>query len=97
VSYSLHRGAENDLLEAARFYRQQGGPKLAGRFLNEFGRVVDLLVEFPGLGTPVDELRRVHRLQNFPYSVVYRVREGRIRILVVRSQYRDPEYGESRS
>ena len=28
VTYSLHRGAELDLLEAARFYRRAGGAKL---------------------------------------------------------------------
>ena len=71
--------------------------KLAGRFLDEFHRVVNLLVEFPGLGTPADEVRRVHILQDFPYSVIYREDGEGIRILIVRSQYRDPEYGESRS
>jgi plasmid stabilization system protein ParE len=46
MTYSLHRGAELDLLEAARFYRREGGAKLANRFLNEFERVAELLVEF---------------------------------------------------
>ena len=97
MTYSLHRGAELDLLEAAQFYRREGGAKLAGRFLDEFHRVVNLLVEFPRLGTPTDEVRRVHILQDFPYSVIYRGDAKGIRILIVRSQYRDPEYGESRS
>ena len=72
MSYSLHRGAERDVLEAARFYRHEGGRKLAARFLDEFARVVELLIEFPGLGTPTDEVRRVHILSGFPYSVIYR-------------------------
>ena len=97
MTYSLHRAAELDLLEAARFYRREGSAKLAGRFLDEFYRVVDLQVEFPGLGTPADEMRRLHILQDFPYSVIYREDGTGIRILVVKSQYRDPEYGESRS
>jgi plasmid stabilization system protein ParE len=96
VSYSLHRGAELDLLEAARFYRREGGAKLADRFLKEFERVVDLLVRFPGIGTPADEVRRVHPLQDFPYSVIYRPTDGHIRVLVVRGQRRDPEHGELR-
>jgi plasmid stabilization system protein ParE len=96
VSYSLHRGAELDLLEAASFYRQEGGRKLAGRFLDEFGRVASLIAEFPGIGTPTDEARRIHTLQDFPYSVIYREEVQGVRILVVRSQYRDPDYGESR-
>ena len=96
MTYTLHRGAELDLLEAAHYYRREGGPKLAGRFLNEFDRVISLLLEYPALGTPVDDIRRRHILQEFPYSVIYREDDEGIRVLVVRSQYRDPEYGESR-
>ena len=70
MTFTLHRGAELDPLEAARFYRQEGGPRLASRFLDEFERVMQLLIEFPGLGTPTDGLRRVHPLQDFPYSVI---------------------------
>lgn len=96
MSYTLHRGAELDLLEAARFYRKEGGAKLANRFLDEFERVAALLVEHPGFGTAVDDRRRVYPLRDFPYSVIYGENEGRIRILVVRSQHRDPDHGESR-
>jgi plasmid stabilization system protein ParE len=96
MTYCLHRGAEADLLEAARFYRQEGGSKLANRFLDEFERVAKLLVEFPGIGMPADDLRRVHPLHDFPYSVIYRDVGGQIRILVVRGHFRDPEHGEAR-
>ena len=96
MSYSLHRGAELDLLEAARFYRREGGAKLANRFLDEFERVAGLLVRFPDIGTPAGDLCRVQSLHDFPYSVIYRVTEGHIRVLVVRGHLRDPEYGASR-
>jgi plasmid stabilization system protein ParE len=96
MTYSLHRGAEQDLFEAAQFYRREGGSRLASRFLSEFERVAQLMFEFPGIGTPTEGLRRVHPLRNFPYSVIYRVTDGQIRILVVRGQLRDPEYGDSR-
>lgn len=64
--YVLHRGAEDDLLEAARFYRDEGGVNLANRFLDEFERVMALLTEFPNIGRPAGASRRVHPLQNFP-------------------------------
>lgn len=96
MMYSLHKGAELDLLEAASFYRREGGARLADRFLNEFERVAQLLVEFPGIGTPADDLRRVHPLHDFPYSVIYREINGHIRVLVVRGHLRDPVHGESR-
>ena len=96
MNYDIHRGAELDLREAARFYRREGGLKLASRFLDEFERVAALLVEHPGFGTLVDDLRRAYPLRDFPYSVIYSNSEGRVRVLVVRSQHRDPEYGEVR-
>lgn len=96
MSVSLHRGAEQDLLHAARFYRDEGGAKLAQRFLVEFERVVALLQEFPGIGSPTDGGRRVHPLQGFPYSIIYSVTGSELRVLVVRAQLRDPEHGETR-
>ena len=96
MTYSLHRGAEQDLLEAAQFYRREGGSRVASRFVSEFEGVAQLVVEFPGIGTPTDGLRRVHPLRDFPYSVIYRLADGEVRILVVRGQLRDPEYGDSR-
>lgn len=96
MNYSLHRGAELDLLEAASFYRQEGGVKLANRFLNEFERVIALLLEFPDIGTSTDDRRRMLPLRDFPYSVFYRGIGDHIRVLVVRAHLRDPGHGESR-
>lgn len=96
MSYSLHRGAALDLQEAVAFYRREGGAKLANLLLDEFERVAELLVEFPAIGTPADDLRRVHPLHGFPYSVIYRDVGGHIRILVLRAHLRDPSHGELR-
>lgn len=81
MTYSLHRGAELNLREVASLYRREGGAKLANHFLDEFERVAELLVRFPGIGTPTDELRRAHPLSGFPYSFIYREVAGHIRIL----------------
>ncbi len=96
MTYHLHRGAEFDLREVTAFYRAEGGARLAARFLDEFERVAELLVRFPGIGTPTDDLRRVHPLSGFPYSVIYREVAGQVRILVVRAHHRDPAHGVSR-
>jgi len=47
----LQRRAELDLAEAARFFRREGGRAVAARFLDEFERVAEVLVEHPGIGT----------------------------------------------
>lgn len=99
MSYTLHKGAEQDLAEAFRFYRHEAGNGLARRFLDEFERLIMLLEEFPDIGKPTGESRRSFPLAGFPYSVIYRHMHmsAEIRVLVVRHQNRDPEYGRQRS
>ena len=97
MSYSLHRGAEQNLTDAFRFYRREAGNGVAGRFLQEFERVMSLLEEFPKFGTPTRGDRRSYPLNGFPYSIIYRHMRGEIRVLVLRHQSRDPDYGETRS
>ena len=96
MTRSIHRQAEGDLTDAFRFYRREGGRGIAARFLNEFERTSRLLEQHPGLGTPTDEGRRVHPLVDFPYLIIYREDQDGVRILVVRHQHRDPEFGSGR-
>jgi plasmid stabilization system protein ParE len=96
VSYSLHRGAEQDLAEAFRFYQREGGNGLARRFLDEFARIIKILEEFPDIGKPTAESRRSFSFSGFPYSVICRYVNSEIRVLVVRHQNRDPVYGDHR-
>ncbi|MBB4843091.1 plasmid stabilization system protein ParE [Paucibacter oligotrophus] len=96
MSRTIHRLAAEDLAQALRFYKTEAGAGLARRFLAEFERVVKLLEQYPGLGTPTNEGRQAHPLTDFPYSILYKAEGGEIRILVVRHQNRDPEYGAGR-
>jgi plasmid stabilization system protein ParE len=96
VTYSLHPEAERDLADGLDFYSTHAGPTVARRFLEEFQRITELLVEHPGLGTPTGRGRRTYPLQVFPYSVVYRGLAGSVRILVVRHQHRKPSHGAGR-
>ena len=96
MTRSIHRQAEADLTEAFRFYRREGGRGVAARFLKEFERVAALLEQHQGLGTPTEAGRKSYPLVDFPYSIIYREYQEGIRILVVRHQNRDPEYGEDR-
>ena len=93
---SIHRLAEQDLRDAAGFYRREAGAGVAMRFLAEFERVVDLLASEPGIGTPTADGRQAFPLVGFPYSVIYRHLVDEIRILVVRHQRRDPRFGSPR-
>lgn len=96
MSYSLHPEAEQDLADAMDFYVERAGALVAERFLAEFQRVAELLVEHPGFGTVTINGRRVFPLRVFPYSIVYRPLPSSIRIIVVRHQRRRPSFGGGR-
>lgn len=96
MTYSLHPGAEHDIASILDFYKGQAGFVVAERFLQEFERVVMLLIEYPDLGTPTTKGRRIFPLKVFPYSVVYRSLESSIRVLIVRHQHRKPSYARDR-
>jgi toxin ParE1/3/4 len=67
------------------------------RFLDEFERVAGMLTRDLGLGTPAGAERASFPLHRFPYTLIYRLNSGGIRVLVVRHQHRDPQFGEDRS
>jgi toxin ParE1/3/4 len=96
VKLSLHPLAASDLAAAAAYYRQQGSPALESRFLDEFERVIRLLMTQPLIGSPAGLPRRSFPLRHFPYSVMYRPGDDDLRILVVRHQRRAPAFGGGR-
>lgn len=50
MNYWLHPEAQEDLREAAEFYREQAGIALSQSFLAEFEYSVGLLPKYPHLG-----------------------------------------------
>lgn len=50
MNYWLHPEAQEDLREAAEFYREQAGTALSQSFLAEFEYCVGLLLQYPHLG-----------------------------------------------
>lgn len=95
-AWQFHPAAAQDLSEAARFYRREGGAALSRRFLAEVERTLALLADQAELGTPLDEERRSFPQRSFPYLLIYRALGQERRVLVVRHQHRDPDFGEQR-
>ena len=50
MNYSLHPEAEEDLRDAAEFYRKRAGNRLSQSLLAEFEQSVKILLQHPGLG-----------------------------------------------
>ena len=90
-------GAERDLVEGGLYYSREANADLARAFISEFERSAALLGEQPELGAPWrGEVRRLP-LRRFPYSIVYYLSKGRIRILAVAHQSRKPGFWRGRT
>ena len=96
MSYVLSSEAEEELARAAAFYLEQASIAVANAFLDEFARTAGLIVERPGLGTPVSRGRRLMPLRRFPFSLLYRVHETVVRISAVAHHSRRPGYWRGR-
>jgi toxin ParE1/3/4 len=95
VNYEFHPEAELEVLEYAARYESEA-PGLGERFGNEVERVIDLLLENPALGAPIDDEIRFFVLRRFPHSVVYAVVDDVLFILAIAHGSRAPAYWESR-
>ena len=97
MKVTLHPGAEQDLQDAALFYEREGSPALAARFVAEFKRLAQLLIDHPEIGSPRSNGRRGFAMSVFPYTLIYRATATEINILVVKHDSRRPGYGGRRS
>lgn len=83
MNYWLHPEAQEDLREAAEFYREQAGTTLSQSFIAEFEHSVSLLLQYPHLGGMWRHRKRRLVTRRFPFSVIYTVVGDQIRILAV--------------
>lgn len=90
-----HPEAENDVIEAARYYEEcRAG--LGGEFLGEVDEAVNLVQKDPRRFVVVEDDIHRHSLKRFPYAIFYRVTSDSLRILVVRHHSRHVDFGSSR-
>ncbi|MDD5027901.1 MAG: type II toxin-antitoxin system RelE/ParE family toxin [Rhodoferax sp.] len=96
MKYSFHDLAIGDVRAAQDYYLQQAGIAVASRFTFELERVIQLLLVNPGFGTPIAKRRRSYPLKGFPFSLVYRIEDEHLRILIVRHQRQRPGFATGR-
>ena len=72
MKITLLPAAEADLTEAAAFYATTGSALVAAKFVAEFKRMAQVLLEFPAIGSPRTQGRRGFSLSLFPYTIIYR-------------------------
>lgn len=95
MRYEFHPQAEVEVLEYAARY-ESDVPGLGERFGDEVERVVELLLENPNLGAPLEGEIRHFVLRRFPHSIIYAVVHDLLYILAVAHGRREPGYWATR-
>ena len=84
--------AEQELRGAAHHLQKERSANLKVDFLRKFAKARRDIQHFPEMWTPSIEGTRCKRMERFPYSIFYVIRNGRIVIVAVSHQARQPEY-----
>ncbi len=87
--------AEEELLDAARFYNEQRSG-LGPRYLEAVRNVTVRIQENPLSGKIVYRKIRRRLLAKWPYSILYRVDVDEIVVVAVMHQRRSPDYWHNR-
>jgi len=87
--------AEDEILEAATYYRERSA-EAANKFSSDVSALIELLLQFPRIGSPIKHQARRVLLSNFPYHFVYRIEGDEIRIYAVAHFKRKPNYWTGR-
>ena len=95
MNYEFHPDAEWEFIEEAVRYESEV-PGLGARFGDEVNRVIELLLENPKIGGPIDDNLRHFVLRRFPYSIIYSVVTDTLLIVAVAHGSRKPGYSRSR-
>ena len=92
----VHPAAQRELDDAFDWCRAKYGRSVAARLLRRFELAGQILVREPGLGTPASDSARTLPLNEFPYTLVYRVDGARLHVIALMHQSRMPGYWQGR-
>lgn len=95
IPYGFHPEAEDELLEAVRFYEERG-EGLGQRLLGEVREAIALIREHPEIAPVTRGVFRAKTLKRFPYNLIYVCETWGIEIYAVMHQRRRPGYWRSR-
>jgi plasmid stabilization system protein ParE len=96
VSYVLSPEAAAELAAAVAFCTQHFSAAVAENFLATLELKVRLVSEFPGVGTPTLNGRRLFPIGRYPYSMLYRSQNGVVQVSAIAHHSRRPGYWKAR-
>jgi plasmid stabilization system protein ParE len=87
--------AEQELNDAAAYY-SAASASLGSAFLEEVARTVEEIRAHPEAARLVTRVVRKKLVRRFPYSVLYSLPSGEVRVLAIAHQSRRPFYWRGR-
>ena len=86
-----------DLESAMEYYAREAGNKIAAEFYDELRRCLRHIGDHPRSYPVVQEGVRRINFHRFPYHILYQIVDERsVKILVVKHDSRDPDFGLDR-
>ncbi|MGB5866956.1 MAG: type II toxin-antitoxin system RelE/ParE family toxin [Arcobacteraceae bacterium] len=83
--------AQLELDETFAYYEYQQ-KKLGFRFINEVQKSIELIRYYPQGWHPLSKYTRRCLIKNFPYGLVYQIKEDYILVVAVVNLHRKPNY-----
>jgi plasmid stabilization system protein ParE len=95
MKLEFHPDAEQEFIAAA-FRYQSEVPGLGRRFHAEVNAATSMLLQYPHIGSWIEDDLRKLSLEQFPYTLIYAQIKDTIYILAVAHQHREPGYWRAR-
>lgn len=88
--------ARAELRDAIKFYEDQR-PGLGISFRDEVHAAVERVAKHPKAWRALSPNTRRHRIQKFPYGVIYAIDADEVLIIAIAHSHRDPDYWRERA
>lgn len=92
---TYHAAVEEEVIRAAVYYELQC-EGLGERFLGEYDRTAQEIMQRPTAWPLLEAPYRRHQLRHFPYGIIYRDFGDNIRILALMHLHQRPDYWQGR-
>lgn len=91
----LMKGALRDAQEGLRWYRKRSD-RAAENFISEIESSLDNILQDPMRYRHIDPVFRTFRMDTYPYSLIYRIVPGAIKVYAIAHDKRRPDYWRGR-
>ena len=91
----FHPEAATELTEQALFYEARAAG-LGFRFIVEVENAVEILLSHPQIGSELNGIFRCFILNNFPFTLIYKIEPDKVWIMAVAHQSRLPGFWRER-